>query len=264
MLQFQHTVGNQAVQHLVRSHTGEPVVQRQGVEFDIEVPTPQERERLRERGIRLPTVSAQAADPRGYSDYVDNRLEAVGFGIYLGGYILYLRGLDIPVFVPEAHFDFGAANMAPADLAIFPDYDEALGHIPLDPQAPGQPTPYAYYWGAGGAVIAPTRFSPVTAPQVIRTALEARRQLAEYVQEELTAVAISIVGAVIIRGIVRWLARRGGGRGTPPASRLSPEATRARELARQARARGDPVVANMGGAGESHEFPGSININNYQ
>ncbi|MFZ3167937.1 MAG: DUF4157 domain-containing protein [Candidatus Methanoperedens sp.] len=240
----------------------EPVVQRQEVEFDLEVPTSEERERLRQRGIQLPSVSSQAADPRGHSDFVDRRLNAVGFGIYLGGYVLYLDGLDIPVFVPESHFNFAATNMAPADLAIFPDHNAALAHIPMGPQAPGQPIPYTYYRGAGGAIIAPTLFTPVTTPRVIQTALQARRQLAEYVQEQLMAVAISIVGGMIIRGIIGWLARIGGGRGTPPPSRLSPAATRARDLARQTRAQGKPVIANMGGAGAPHEPPGAININN--
>jgi hypothetical protein len=57
-------------------------------------------------------------------------------------------------------------------------------------------------------------------------------------------------------------ARAGGGRGTPPPSGLSAAATRSRDLARQIRARGDPVIANMGGAGAPHEPTGAININN--
>ena len=237
-------------------------VQRQEVGIDLEVPTPEEREQLRQRGIQLPQVSSRSADPRSHTDYVDRQVNAVGFGIYLGGYNLYLNGLDIPVFVPEAHFDFSATNMAPADLAIFPDYSQALADIPMGPQAVGQPIPYTYYRGAGGAVIAPTRFTPATTPRVIQTALEARRQLAEYVQEQLTALAIGIVGGMIIRGVIGWIARVGGGRGAPTAARLSPAATRARDLARGIRSRGDPVAVNMGGAGAVHETPGAININN--
>lgn len=262
MLFLQRSVGNQAVGRFIRSGALEPVIQRDDIDTDLEVPTPEERERLRQRGIQLPGVSPQAADPRGHSDFVDRRLNAVGFGIYMGGYVLYIDGLDIPVFVPESHFDFAATNMAPADLAIFPDYNAAVAHIPMGPQDQGQPIPYTYYRGAGGAIIAPTYFTPATTPRVIQTALQARRQLAEYVQEQLTAVAIGIVGGMVIRGVIRWLARAGGGRGTPPSSRLSPAATRARDLVRQTRAQGKPVVANIGGAGASHEPPGAININN--
>lgn len=284
MLLLQRTIGNQAVGRFIKSgvlqaklrvdqpervsdpissrNILEPVVQRQEVEFDLEVPTPEERERLRQRGIQLPGVSPQTANPRDHSDYVDRRLNAVGFGIYLGGYVLYIDGLDIPVFVPESHFNFDAINMEPADLAIFPDHNAALANVPMGPQAPGQPIPYTYYRGAGGAIIAPTLFTPVTTPRVIQTALQARRQLAEYVQEQLIAVAIGIVGGMIIRGVIGWLARVGGGRGAPPSSRLSPAATRARDLARQTRAQGKPVIANIGGAGASHEPPGAININN--
>jgi hypothetical protein len=47
-----------------------------------------------------------------------------------------------------------------------------------------------------------------------------------------------------------------------PPTVLPPAATRARELARQTRAQGEPVIANMGGAGASHEPRVAININN--
>jgi hypothetical protein len=37
---------------------------------------------------------------------------------------------------------------------------------------------------------------------------------------------------------------------------------RARTLAKEAQAKGGPVVANIGGAGAPHEYPGAINVNN--
>jgi hypothetical protein len=180
------------------------------VEFELEVPTPREREEYRRRGIDLPRASAQGADPRRRNDYVDRRLTAVGFGIYIRGYVLYLEGVEQPVFVPESHFDFGATRMEPSDLAIFPTRNEASANVPYGPWAPGQAQPYAYYWGAGGLVVAPTLFTPDTTPRVIETALAAQRELAAQVQEELTVLALSIVGAGVLRIIIRRLVGAGG------------------------------------------------------
>jgi hypothetical protein len=180
------------------------------------VPTPQQREDLRGRGIDLPRVSAASADPRRRSDYVDQRLTAIGFGIYLGGYLLYLDGLDQPVFVPESHFDFAATRTQPADLAIFDTRDAALAAIPIGPVQAGQPQPCAFYRGAGGAVIAPTLFTPDTTPRVIRTALQAQRDLAAQVQQELAVLALSIVGGMVLRAIISRITRAGGARPSPP------------------------------------------------
>jgi hypothetical protein len=240
--------------------TPKPSAPSDEIEIDVEVPTPEERQRLGKQGVNLPVVSAGSADPRKHSDYVDNRLDAVGFGIYLGGYMLYFKGMDMPVFVPEDHFDFSDVKMAPVDLAIFPDYASASQQVQSAPAGAGKP--YAYYRGAGGAVIAPTLFTPETAPHVIRTALEARRKLAKYVQDELTSVAIGIVAGMIIRAVVGWIVRVSGGKGGKTPTKLPKEAVKARELAKQARDRGEPVIANMGGAGASHEAPGAINVNN--
>jgi hypothetical protein len=202
---LQQSAGNAAVTRLL---------QRQEVTFDLEVPTPEEQERLRRQGVELPRVSAASADPRRHSDYVDRRLTAVGFGIYLGGYVLYLEDVAEPLFVPESHFDFTATNVAPADLAIHPSWDAAIGVVPQGPHRPGDEIPYAYYRGARG-VIAPTLFTPATTPRVINTALQARRELGEYVQQQMVVLAISIVGGMALRAIIRRLVNIGRGPRAP-------------------------------------------------
>src|SRR5262249_32621267 len=56
-----------------------PRLQRQAspeVEAELEAVTPQEAQQLRSRGIELPRVSPQAADPRNHSDYIDRRMNA--------------------------------------------------------------------------------------------------------------------------------------------------------------------------------------------
>jgi hypothetical protein len=53
------------------------------VDIDFQAVTPEEAERLRRLGVRLPTASAASVDPSKAADYIDNRLTAVGFDIYL-------------------------------------------------------------------------------------------------------------------------------------------------------------------------------------
>jgi hypothetical protein len=145
------------------------------------------------------------------------------------------------------------------DYAIYGSYDEAMYRVPIGPPLPGQAFPTAYYRGAGGKVIVPTLFTAGTTPQVIKTAIEAKRALSKTVSEELTYLALSLVGAIALKAAVGYIARITSGKGAIP---LSPHAARARQLAKDIRARGKPVVANMGGAGAAHEPPGAININN--
>lgn len=217
-----------------------PFLARQEIEVDLEVPPPAEAERLRAQGIRLPAVSAAAADPRTHSDWIERRLVAVGFGIYLGGYLAYCDGLPLPIFVPDSHVDFGLTSAAMDDPAIHLDRTDALASIPAGPPMAGAPaTHVAFYRGAGGAVIAPTIFSPATTPQFVATALSARQELARQVQEELTALAVGLLGGMLIRAGIGIIARIGRGFARPPRL-LAAGAGRAlgRTMAEQMRAEG--------------------------
>lgn len=237
VLELQRTVGNRAVADLltrrqgpvrpfdqptVTDPAGDPIfVARQPVEVDLEVPPPSERDALRQQGIELPRVSAASADPRAHSDYVDRRVTAVGFGIYLGGYLLYCDGLPLPVFVPESHVDFGMTIVNTPDPSIHADRDEAVAATPFGPPAPGQGNPVTFYRGAGGALITPTTLSPGTTPRFTETALRARAELVVQVQHELAVLAITIVGGLALRAILNRLARVGGqGSEPPPRPRL--------------------------------------------
>jgi hypothetical protein len=265
LLALQRQAGNAAV-------ASGAALQRQGggtgggdlVGVDLEVPPPAERERLRALGIELPGVSPAGADPRRNSDYVDRRMTAVGYGVFLGGFVIYCDGLDLPVFVPDWQFDFGAGTSVPADLSIHGDRAEALASVPAGPQLPGVGLPHAYYRGAGGALVAPTTFSAATTPRVLATARAAQRELGAQVVRELTAVAIGLVGGTLLRAVLRRLVGAGGQEVRPPkpAAPLSGPAADARALARRLQAQGKPVVANLGGAGRPHEPVDAINVNN--
>jgi hypothetical protein len=191
-----------------------PRVQRQTAEteFEVEVPSPQELERLRKRGIDLPkVVETHTGDPRMHGDYIDRRLTAIGFGIYLGGYVLYCSGLDTPVFLPHEYVDESLRNAASINSSIYPSFDAAVSDIPYGPYAPGQPVPYAYCRAAGGSLIVPTVFAPATTPRIVEAALAVRRQLAEEVQQQMTVTALSLIGGAVLRAVISRVLRIGGG-----------------------------------------------------
>jgi Domain of unknown function (DUF4157) len=248
-----------------------PMVQRQGttVSVDIEEATPEEAERLRRQGVQVPRVSAATSDPRIHSDYVDRRVQAVGYGIYLGGYLLYCEGLELPVFVPESFVNLGLTNAASVNNSVYPDYDSAQAAIPYGPWAEGQAAPYAYYRAAGGALplIVPTMFSPATTPRTVETMLGARRMLAEGVQQELTAVAIGLLGGMVLRALFSVIARVGGGRAprTPPAAapKIRPVNGRinvggGHEAGSQNATNLNPIVTGTGGPGPNAQIPNHV------
>lgn len=200
----------------VRINGGAPAqVQRQDPIFvDIETPTPKKAEELRQQGIDLPKASAQAADPRNHSDFIDRRINAVGFGIYLGGYHLYVDGLDLPVFLPNGYVSDTITNVTNVDSAIYPSRDEAVAAIPAGPPAPGSPWPITYFRAVGGLVF-PAYVSPGSAPQTYKTMIEARRELGRQVSNELTGVALGLMGGFLVKGIIGGVRRVTGKRPAP-------------------------------------------------
>jgi hypothetical protein len=216
------------------------VVQRDTDGVELEPVAPAERERLRRQGVQLAEASAAAVDPRHRGDYIDNRMSAVGFSIYLGGYLVYCDGLPLPLFLPDSHVAFGLADVRTPDVTIYPTRAAAVAALPLGPPAPAPSV--TYYSGAGGAVIAPTLFSPATTPQFIECALRARRELAQQVQYELVVLAITLVGGMAVRALVNRIARRGGGSTKPPVVTESGEAFGARMAREMSEAgfRGNP------------------------
>ncbi|MFF5009603.1 DUF4157 domain-containing protein [Streptomyces phaeochromogenes] len=237
------------------------MIARQPLDYSFTTPTPARAAELRRLGVELPRVSAELVDPkRSNADYIDSRVTAVGYGIYIGGYVLRCTGFPQLILVPEAYFDFTGASRTPADLAVFPSHEEARRVIPLGPFPEGRAEPYAYYNGPGDMVV-PTVFSSETAPRITRTAAEVRKELATGVQQQLSVLAFSLIGGMVVRALVGRLMRIGTSEPETPLFQ-SGAAARGRALARAARERGDEVVVNIGGAGAAHEPPHAINVNN--
>jgi hypothetical protein len=257
-----------------------PVVQRQSnqrqsniVPFDIEIPTPEKAEQNRRLGVQLPRVSIPV-DPRTHSMYVDRRMQAVGYGIYLGGYLLFCEGLELPIFISESYVQLGLTNAASVNNVIYPDYDSARTTIPYGPWREEDAVPYAYFWAAGGAapVIVPTIFSPITTPRTVETMLEARRMLVEAVQRDLTAVAYGLLGGMVLQAVFSVIARVAGGRaprGTQPAAALEirkkirPVNGRinvggGHESGSQHATNLNPIVPGTGGPGPNTQIPNHV------
>jgi hypothetical protein len=184
---------------------------------EIEAVTPEQAARLRAEGVNLPQVSDAAADPRTHSDFIDHRLLGVGFGIYLGGYHLYVTEVGLPLLLPNSLVDLSGRPALAISPAIYPSLNDAQAAVrnaaPLAAGAPKGTVRFAYFRSYGGLIM-PTVFSDVTAPRTIGTARQAMADLGRTVSEELVGVALSILGARILGGVytrvVRGLNRWGG------------------------------------------------------
>ncbi len=178
------------------------------VDVDFELPPSQQIEEMRRRGIQLPRASTGTADPRTHGDYIDRRVTAVGFGITVGGYLLYCEGISVPVLVPESYVDLELASAEPLNEAIYPELKAASADMAALGFGAGEGR-FAYYRGAGGALIVPTVFSPATTPRIARTMLEVRRGLKEPVQRELKVLLLSLTGVKFLKGIFTRVVRAG-------------------------------------------------------
>jgi hypothetical protein len=148
-------------------------------------------------------ITLRAYAPADDADYIDTRMTGIGYSIYLGGFQVHCTGMDMPIDVPNAVLDINLIKAQAIDAKVYDTLAQAKEAIRVAPPLKDRSvTPIAYYRGAGGAVIAPTVFSPATTPRILATYFEARRLLAEAVQEELAGIAISLVGGTILRTIL--------------------------------------------------------------
>jgi len=186
------------------------------VEIDFEAARPQQAEQLRRSGVQLPRVSPRTADPRAHRDFVELRVTDVGFGITAGGYLLYCEGLPLPVLVPESQVDLGVTSAEPLHASIYPDRDTALADLAA---SEAEHPRYAWYRGAGGALIVPTLFSPASTPRIARTMLEVRTHVAQTTQRELKVLLLTLTGTKVLQGVFSRVLRVGSERELRPLSR---------------------------------------------
>jgi hypothetical protein len=144
-------------------------------------------------------INLRVLTPKDDAGYIDTRMTDVAYNIYQFGFLVYCRGMSLPIHVPESMVDLNPTTFEAIDAKVYDTLAQANEAIRRAPAKAKGVKPFAYYRGAGGAVISPTMFSPATAPRTIATFLEARRLYAEFVQNALAGLAISLAGGVILR-----------------------------------------------------------------
>ncbi|WP_315836075.1 hypothetical protein [Bradyrhizobium prioriisuperbiae] len=181
-------------------------------------------------------INVHVSTPKDDADYIDRRMTGIGYNIYLFGFHVVCSGLELPVYVPDTLVDLSLTKAEPIDGKVYDSIEQAQAAIRAAPQRAGGPARFAYYRGAGGAVIAPTVFSPATTPRIIATYFGARRLYATYVENEMVGLAIGIVGGLVIRAIVGRILRASNEDpfeppGNPPKTTLPPAVERLKTTA---------------------------------
>lgn len=165
-------------------------------------------------------INLKVITPRDEADYIDNRLDAVGFSIYLGGYHLYCTHLTIPVLLPENHVSFSHHPSKAVSDTIFDDYVAARAATIAAQATTGDIVYYAWYRGAGGALVVPTVVTRESAPRTFLTIVQAIELLASDVQQQLTGLAMGMVAGAVIKTVLTRIIRAFGGN---PKPRLPPK-----------------------------------------
>jgi hypothetical protein len=176
---------------------------QQPIEVDFETPSTRQAQELSHRGVQLPRSAQGLADSRAHRDFIDSRVEAVGYGISEGGWVLFCEGLPLPVLVPEEQVDLWLDGAQVFNGTVYPDREAALAALGTG-ATHGR---YAYYRGAGGALIVPTVFSPASTPRIARTMLQVRKDLSETVQRDLKVMLLTLTGTKILQGVFSRVVR---------------------------------------------------------
>jgi len=185
------------------------------------------------------SINLRVYAPKDDADYIDTRMTGVGYEIYLRGFQVYCTGMSMPIDVPNSLVDLNPIKAEPIDAKVYDTLAQANEAIRQAPAKAKGVTPFAYYRGAGGAVIAPTIFSSAITPRIMATYREAVRQYAESVVHDLVGLAISIVGGRILHMVLPRVFRLGSGEPAPPRAALPrlpepPAMTRLRNTASDA------------------------------
>jgi hypothetical protein len=237
-------------------------------------------------------VDVENGDPMTWTDYIDKKMTAIAYSIYTP-LLVFVEGMSQPIAIPLEYVQFGNAKYASASDTVYANRDAAVQSIPVTAPTAEEELPFAYFRVVVGGMVAPTIFSPATAPRIVRTAADVIQRLKNEVQSELTFTALTLVGAtafsVAFRGVVELvdssaarssrsvaetaaqegaLARgnQGAAEGKAPSLDVPvaprPATTRAEVEAMLAKVRSQQVriVYNVGGRAAAGEPPNAINI----
>jgi Domain of unknown function (DUF4157) len=178
--------------------------------------------------------------------WIDNSLTQVGYTIWLFGFDVWVKGQPDPIIIPEDHIRFTVDKAIPINHHIYNSYAEAVAAVAKTAVPAADKTPrYAYYWGAGGMVVAPTLICPATAPRTTETMWQTRVKYAEYVQLELVGLAeMMILGKLL--GLAHQRAGRVGNGETPAPPKLGKTEPAKTEPVKTEPVKTEPVEAKPG------------------
>jgi hypothetical protein len=153
-------------------------------------------------GIKGAKLNLPQIDPSHSPDFIDNRIEAVGFGVYEPGYYLYCSGLNTHLIVPHGMVDYGLTKARRTSDSVYPDYDTAVRQLPPGPYQRSEERSFAYYEAPGSGITLPTVLSPATAPVTTELMRGAVLGLVDYVVAQLEGVQKGIiVGGALRLGV---------------------------------------------------------------
>jgi len=173
------------------------------IEFEVDPTNPNQL-------VHEPTPEANAL-------WIDSSMTQVGYTIWLFGFAVWVKDQPLSILIPSDHIRFTVEKAIPINHHIYNSYAEAVAAVAKTLVPASDKTPrYAYYWGAGGMVVAPTLICPATAPRTTETMLQARVKYAEYVQRELIGLAEMMILTKLLSVAYQRAGRVGGGEEPAP------------------------------------------------
>jgi hypothetical protein len=215
--------------------------------------------------VKDDAFAIEPENPGQQVEYIDQRLTAVGYGVYLGGVHVYCDNLALPIFVPSAEINYSLTNVTAISKTVFADRASAFQAVAATKSAAGGPTPFAYYRGVGGALIVPTVFSPATTPHIDQTIRTAMVVLANDVKNEMTVLAGTLAGLQVMKTLAARIIRWSQGKpnsipGPPPRPKLDPAEERL--LRTQMNLKNKPVIRSGTVLTKPTEFRHTLNREN--
>lgn len=188
-------------------------------------------------------INMRVFAPQNHARYIDRIVTAAAFSLYSFGYLVWVEGSDLPILIPEEYVDYQLVDPITGQGPIYDSIAAAQAATPL--RMPER-IRIGYAWGAGGLVIVPSIICPATTPRLIATMAASRQAYAQMAQEELTVLALSIAGGIVLRLVMGVRIGRRSGSGN-------------RQTRPPVRARAVEDRVNVGGG---HETPtGYTNLN---
>lgn len=140
-----------------------------------------------------PEIEIELDDPQTQANYIDSLCTHVGYGIYNGGFWVYVPEVysPHPIEIPENLVWFNSNFGTRESDKIYDSQASAVQALG------GRVTPdrVAFYEGIGGKIICPTAFTLKTAPTIVNTASIVTDELIESVKEDLK----EIMGMLVLR-----------------------------------------------------------------